>query len=172
MGQGSSNQQHRGLLFRLDQLSERKPSLKYHGHGLFATQDIPVGTILWSSIDNDVHRGMMNDANFEFPKSFSEADLSSCLSSYTMNESVHQYCNTKDDGDNHSIVVYAISKGDEITRPYGLPKWGGYLWLHITGCLPFMAPTDTVCSETNQAATIETLKQLYKKLGFDMTITR
>ena len=100
----------------LAQVAERKESKQYGGRGLFATCDIAKGTLLRGN--KEIHRGMMNDA--DFAKYKSKADKSECNTTEYGHENIYT-----------SLVIKDIKKGEELTKYYGFAKWLYFLWSDI-----------------------------------------
>lgn len=155
----------------LKQVAEYQESKTYHGKGLFAKCDISAGTILRG--DDNVHRGLMNDADFVYPKELTQDYMKESFKKY-MEIGDKSACNTRDfDVENEGVkldfshVLKDIKKGDELTRMYGIDRWIAYLFHDIKDRNP-THNNKLKLTEEEQNKKIKAMIDAMKELGHNI----
>jgi len=168
----------------LAEVAERRESKQYGGRGLFATCDIIKGTLLRGN--KEIHRGMMNDADFEYPSDFTLQSLTESFAKYkskskrsVASDRSHSSldecsCNTTEYGNENiytSLVTKDIKKGDELTKYYGFAKWLYFLWSDIKDKNPTRSHKICLKNEDEAKALANLVKSL-TQLGFKVEIPK
>lgn len=148
----------------LTSVTEVRKSNHFAGNGLFATCDIPKGTVLKS----DVHNTLANDADFKYPPDFSIEALTSCLKAHKEYENCSSNNITKY-SELHDQVIRDIKKGQELTRRYKTYIWVGLIYFDIIGLNKYSSCNTCMLNE-DEAQAVSNLKQAVRSIGYEITI--
>lgn len=154
-----------GNSLSINKVAKLEPSRLFYGHGLVATLDIPNCSYI-TLVNSEIKSGHMNDVDFEYPRDFSYNTLVKCFNRYIQNCQCSK-TNTEWITQTRFKLTRKIAKGEELTKHPGIPKWGVFLALDISGenpSNPKLKPSE------NKAQDLETLKQVLLKYGATLTI--
>ena len=160
-------------------------SSSYGGRGLFASVDLPKGTILFdngtkdSSMYNEVlfardYITFMNDADMIYPNNWTYDEL---YSKFTLYERTNK-CNASVIANSDDIILKQnVLKDQELTKRYDLRKWTYWFILDIYERNPFgkiyKLPSEDGPSEVNLVSEdTNNLFQVISKLGYKSFIDR
>lgn len=146
---------------------------KFGGQGLVATEDIPAGTLLVEDQSTNNSRKLktfMNDADLQYPETFTIEELLGIFTNYT-NREFNSLCNTTeitnaDDTIKKYRVIHYIRKGEEITRRYGMGTWACFILTEVTGI--GFCPRET---SLDLQEIYNNLEIVYRNFGYKFTLT-
>lgn len=105
-----------------------------HGIGVFSAEYIRKGDLVYCSKchKSDTVWEHFNDPDFHWPRSFAKADLTRCFSHYAGRPTSANVQNVfLDDGSGAAIAIKDIHPGQEMTKSYGIDRWGTVIAAHI-----------------------------------------